>query len=117
MSLSGDNGPVATIGADLQDLGKRKLSLSLIGKVIRNREVNRDVFKAVISSIWRMTKEIEIELLGDYLLVFQLNCELYWKRVLERGLWTFNKQLIVLREVSGVGWVSEINFSWSPFWV
>ncbi|KAL5742125.1 hypothetical protein ACOSP7_028857 [Xanthoceras sorbifolium] len=117
MSLSEDDGPVATVGADLQDVGRRRLSLSLIGKIVGNREVNKDAFKATISSIWRMTKGMDIEILGGNLFVFRFNCELDRKRVLEGGPWTFDKQLIVLREATGMGRISEIDFSWSPFWI
>ncbi|KAL5841818.1 hypothetical protein ACOSQ3_012421 [Xanthoceras sorbifolium] len=117
MSLSEDDGLVATVGADLQDVGRRRLSLSLIRKIVGNREVNKDAFKATISSIWRTTKGMDIEILGGNLFVFRFNCELDRKRVLEGGPWTFDKQLIVLREATGMGRISEIDFSWSPFWI
>ncbi|KAL5740754.1 hypothetical protein ACOSQ2_029934 [Xanthoceras sorbifolium] len=117
LSLSEEDGPVAVIGADLQDLGRRKLSLSLIGKIVGNRDVNRDAFRVTISSIWRTTKGLEIEAMGNNLFVFRFNCMLDRKRVLEGGPWTFDKQLLVLKEASGVGRVTEVDFSWSHFWI
>ncbi|KAL5809465.1 hypothetical protein ACOSQ3_030156 [Xanthoceras sorbifolium] len=55
--------------------------------------------------------------MGNNLFVFRFNCMLDRKRVLEGGPWTFDKQLLVLKEASGVGRVTEVDFSWSHFWI
>ncbi|KAL5794576.1 hypothetical protein ACOSP7_003170 [Xanthoceras sorbifolium] len=60
LSWTEDDGPIALIGADLQEAGMRKLSLSLVGKVLANREVNRDAFKSFVPIVWRTTKEVEV---------------------------------------------------------
>ncbi|KAL5736317.1 hypothetical protein ACOSQ2_031105 [Xanthoceras sorbifolium] len=59
--LSDADGPVAKIGEELKEARLRKLALSLVGKVIANKEVNRDAFKAAITFFWRITKAVEIE--------------------------------------------------------
>ncbi|KAL5851908.1 hypothetical protein ACOSQ3_007026 [Xanthoceras sorbifolium] len=66
MSLSDKDGPVARINDDLQAMGREKLSMSLLGKLIAHKEVNREAFRATIASIWRTTKEVEEIDTGDY---------------------------------------------------
>ncbi|KAL5857813.1 hypothetical protein ACOSQ3_005271 [Xanthoceras sorbifolium] len=66
MSLTDEDGPVARINDDLQAMGREKLSMSLLGKLITYNEVNREAFRATIASIWRTTKEMEEIDTGDY---------------------------------------------------
>ncbi|KAL5741836.1 hypothetical protein ACOSP7_028568 [Xanthoceras sorbifolium] len=81
--------------------GIRRLSLSLVGKIVSNREVNREAFRNTIASIWRTKNEVEVESIGVNLFVFRFGC--FWdrKRVLEGGLWSFDKNLLALKEVVG----------------
>ncbi|KAL5750648.1 hypothetical protein ACOSP7_025251 [Xanthoceras sorbifolium] len=59
LSLSEDDGPVTKIGSEIREKRVRKLSLSLLGKIIANKEINREAFKATIQFIWRTVKEVE----------------------------------------------------------
>ncbi|KAL5798919.1 hypothetical protein ACOSQ2_003739 [Xanthoceras sorbifolium] len=117
LSLSDDDGPIATVDEGLKAEGIRRLSLSLVGKIVSNREVNREAFRNTIASIWRTKSEVEVESIGVNLFVFRFGC--FWdrKRVLEGGPWSFDKNLLALKEAVGIGRVSEIDFSLVPFWV
>ncbi|KAL5778004.1 hypothetical protein ACOSP7_010930 [Xanthoceras sorbifolium] len=106
LSLSDDDGPIAMVDEGLKAEGIRRLSLSLVGKIVSNREVNREAFRNTIASIWRTKSEVEVESIGVNL-----------KRVLEGGPWSFDKNLLALKEAVGIGRVSEIDFSLVPFWV
>ncbi|KAL5747085.1 hypothetical protein ACOSQ2_024382 [Xanthoceras sorbifolium] len=97
LSLSDEDGPVARMGVGLQENGIRLVSLSLIGKIIANREINREAFRSIIPRIWKKKQEFSIELIG--------------------GPWCFDKHLIVLREAKGLGKVSEVDFSLTPLWI
>ncbi|KAL5770482.1 hypothetical protein ACOSP7_014636 [Xanthoceras sorbifolium] len=105
LSLSDDDGPIAMVDEGLKAEGIRMLSLSLVGKIVSNREVNRETFRNTIASIWRTKSEVEFGCCWDR------------KRVLEGGPWSFDKNLLVLKEAVGIGRVSEIDFSLAPFWV
>ncbi|KAL5806195.1 hypothetical protein ACOSQ4_028928 [Xanthoceras sorbifolium] len=86
LSLSDDDGPIAMVDEGLKAEGIRRLSLSLVGKIVSNREVNREAFRNTIASIWRTKNEVEVESIGVNLFVFRFGC--FWdrKRVLEGGL-------------------------------
>ncbi|KAL5747729.1 hypothetical protein ACOSP7_024746 [Xanthoceras sorbifolium] len=79
------------------------VSMSLVGKVFATKVINRDAFRYAISRIWRTTREFEIKSVGANTFVFQFKCEGDRKRVLEGWPWCFDKNLLVLREIQGIG--------------
>ncbi|KAL5799029.1 hypothetical protein ACOSQ2_003849 [Xanthoceras sorbifolium] len=100
LSLTDKDGPVAKIDANLQEAGRVKLSLSLVGKILANRDVNRDAFKSLIPLIWRTKKGVVVE-----------------KRVLEGGPWSFDKNLLILKEADGYSCMTDQGFRFVPFWI
>ncbi|KAL5814842.1 hypothetical protein ACOSQ3_025621 [Xanthoceras sorbifolium] len=98
LSLSDDDGLIAKVDEGLKAEGIRRLSLSLIGKLVSNREVNMEAFRNTIASIWRTKSEVEVESIGG-------------------GPWSFDKNLLVLKEAVSIGRISEIDFSLAPFWI
>ncbi|KAL5808623.1 hypothetical protein ACOSQ3_029314 [Xanthoceras sorbifolium] len=60
LSLSEDDGPVAKIDGGIREKGMRKLSLSLLGKTIAKKEINRESFKYTIQVIMRTMKDLEV---------------------------------------------------------
>ncbi|KAL5768752.1 hypothetical protein ACOSQ2_015535 [Xanthoceras sorbifolium] len=117
LSLTDADGPMAKIDKAIRESGRRRVSLCLFGKIFANKEVNRIAFKGAIARIWRTVKDFEVESVGMNLFVFQFKCPWDRKRVLDGGPWNFDKNLIVLREASGVDRVSDIDFNLIPFWV
>ncbi|KAL5806377.1 hypothetical protein ACOSQ4_029110 [Xanthoceras sorbifolium] len=117
MSLTDEDGPVAEIFEDLQAVGREKLSMSLVGQLIAHKEVNREAFRAIISTIWRTTKRVDVESIGMNSFVFRFKCQWDRKRVLEGGPWSFDKHLLILQEVDGTSRVSNIEFRYVSFWI
>ncbi|KAL5839078.1 hypothetical protein ACOSQ4_011686 [Xanthoceras sorbifolium] len=117
LSLSEDDGPIARLDDDLKEKGLRRMALSLVGKVISNRDINREAFKNTMVTIWRTKQDVEIELIGSNLFVFCFGCPWDRKRVLEGGPWSFDRSLLVLKEATGIGRVAELDFTFTPFWV
>ncbi|TXG73186.1 hypothetical protein EZV62_001765 [Acer yangbiense] len=68
MTLKEIEGPVQSLKDELKDDGLRKLSLSLVGKVLANRLINREAFKRVLQKIWKVREGITIETrIGQFL--------------------------------------------------
>ncbi|KAL5763997.1 hypothetical protein ACOSP7_016350 [Xanthoceras sorbifolium] len=95
----------------------KKLSLSLVGKIVANREISREAFKSFIPMIWRSTNPVEIEAIGVNLFIFRFGCLWDRKRVLEGGPWSFDKHLLILKEIVGSDRLEDQDFSSTPFWV
>ena len=89
----------------------------LVGKVLLNREVKKEGFKAALLPVWKTIKEIKIEELGNNIFIFQFGCEADKQKVLAGGPWHFDKALIVMTEPAGLGEVMKQNFTHVSFWV
>ncbi|KAL5748488.1 hypothetical protein ACOSP7_025530 [Xanthoceras sorbifolium] len=117
LSLTEEDGPMANIGESISDSGMRRVSLCLFEKIFANREVNRQAFKGAIVKIWSTVKDFEVESVSINLFVFQFKCPWDRKRILEGGHWAFDRNLLALKEASGVGRISDVNFNLTPFWI
>ncbi|KAL5857037.1 hypothetical protein ACOSQ3_004495 [Xanthoceras sorbifolium] len=106
LSLSEEDGPIAWLGLPLQERGLKSMSMCLFGKLIANKEINREAFWSAIPKICRTTKEFEIETIGTSAF-----------RILDEGLWCFDKYLIILYEPKGIDKIIESNFHFSPMWI
>ncbi|KAL5768034.1 hypothetical protein ACOSQ2_014817 [Xanthoceras sorbifolium] len=63
LSITEDDGPILRMEMP-QEQGRKLVSMSLFGKLIANREINREAFRSAMPRIWRPKKELEIEALG-----------------------------------------------------
>ncbi|KAL5752301.1 hypothetical protein ACOSP7_022483 [Xanthoceras sorbifolium] len=82
MSLVDAEALVVKIDGKLKEVGDRKFGLCLVGKVITNKQVNRDAFRGIIPKIWRTTQEFDIKVLKENTFIFQFRNQLDQKRVL-----------------------------------
>ncbi|TXG46581.1 hypothetical protein EZV62_027919 [Acer yangbiense] len=117
MSLKEIEGPVRKLEGDLKDDGARKLSLSLVGKVLANRLINREVFKRVLSKIWKVREGIIIEVVGENTFTFHFQNLEDRRRVLIGRPWSFDNFLIVLLEPYGKGDIMNMKFERAAFWI
>ncbi|KAL5808000.1 hypothetical protein ACOSQ3_028691 [Xanthoceras sorbifolium] len=117
LSLSEEDGPVARVDQSLQKRGLKSVSMCLFGKILVNREINRDAFRSAISRIWKTTKKVEVEAIGMNIFAFRFKCDWDRKRILEGGPWCFDKNLLILCEAKGIGKIYESDFQFSPMWI
>ncbi|KAL5813128.1 hypothetical protein ACOSQ3_028078 [Xanthoceras sorbifolium] len=109
--------PMVRMEGLLKEVGERKLGLCLVGKVITNRQVNRDAFWGIIPKILRTTRDFDIKVLKENTFIFQFRNQLDRKRVLAGGPWSCDRGLLVLEEPSGAGHISQLRFNEAEFWV
>ncbi|KAL5779625.1 hypothetical protein ACOSQ2_010362 [Xanthoceras sorbifolium] len=117
LSLSENDGPITQLGSDLRRLGSEKLALSLVGKIISNKAVNREAFRSTIPRIWKISHDMDIEILANNVFVFNFRNLADRKRILAGGPWNFDNSLLVLEEPSGIGDIGSMSFSLIEFWI
>ncbi|KAL5821045.1 hypothetical protein ACOSQ3_022927 [Xanthoceras sorbifolium] len=117
LTINEDGVSEARMDPKIHELGIQRISLSLVGKIIANRKVNKEAFKATIPKIWRTVKEMEVESIAINTYIFIFKCTRDRKRILEGGPYYFDKQLIVLQEAEGLGKLSDANFKSFPIWI
>ncbi|KAL5734837.1 hypothetical protein ACOSP7_032698 [Xanthoceras sorbifolium] len=105
------------IEGKLKEVGDRKLSLCLVGKIWTNKQVNREAFRATIPKIWRTKQEVQVEVLQENIFVFHFRTYEDRQRVLSGGPWSFDRCLLVLEEPEGAGHIHSMTFRKVKFWI
>ncbi|KAL5782771.1 hypothetical protein ACOSP7_007800 [Xanthoceras sorbifolium] len=103
LTINEEGVPEARMDPKIHELGMQRISLSLVGKIITNRE--------------RTVKEMRVESIAINTYIFRFKCAWDRKCILKGGPWYFDKQLIVLQEVEGLGKLFDADFKSFPIWI
>ncbi|KAL5773419.1 hypothetical protein ACOSQ2_013343 [Xanthoceras sorbifolium] len=57
LSLSENDGPIATLDTNFPRIGAQKLSSCLVGKVLSSKVINREAFQTILPKIWKTSQE------------------------------------------------------------
>jgi hypothetical protein len=89
----------------------------LVGKVWMGRRANKEAFKTVLSRIWRIFHGVIFKELDDNVWLFEFEDVDDMRSVLGGRPWSFDRQMLVVKEFDGMTPASQIDFNYSPFWV
>ena len=89
----------------------------LAGRFFTKRMLNVEAIARTFKPLWKPTGELKLRDLGENILLFEFSDSLDLTRVLEFKPWTFNKNIVVFREVTEVEEVPTLEFSMVNFWV
>ncbi|KAK3194034.1 hypothetical protein Dsin_025344, partial [Dipteronia sinensis] len=117
MTLSEKDGLVQKLQTDLRAAGEQRMGLSLVGKVLTSKMVNREAFLGLIGRIWRVDEGLDIEMVRQNVFIFQFHDTEDRRRVLECGTWTFDGALIILEKPTGKDSIENMRFNMAEFWV
>ncbi|XP_059429320.1 uncharacterized protein LOC132163147 [Corylus avellana] len=100
------------IAADKEAGGK-----CLIGKVWTEKNINKEAFRSVLSTVWRTAGGVKFKELRENTWLFEFNDDVDKRRVLDGRPWSFDGQILVLNEFDGNTPPSQLEFNQSPFWI
>jgi hypothetical protein len=89
----------------------------LVGKVWTNKNINREAFISVMSTIWRIAGEVKFKDLKNNMWLFEFSDQADKRRVMEERSWSFDRQILVLNEFDGSTPLSQLAFDHSSFWI
>jgi hypothetical protein len=89
----------------------------LVGKLLAERFVGKDVIKRQMIRGWRPEGRVTFKVLGENLFLLEFEKEWDKSRVLEGRPWLFEKDLFSVEDFDGLCSVSEIAFEQAEFWV
>ncbi|TXG73646.1 hypothetical protein EZV62_002225 [Acer yangbiense] len=93
----------------------KKLDLCLVGKILSNKRVNREAFRAMMPRIWQASMDIKV--VQDNIFLFYYRNQGDRFRILAGGPWCFDNSLLMLEKLSGVGDVNNLAFKMVDFWI
>jgi hypothetical protein len=73
----------------------------LVGKVWGDKNVNKEAFISVMSTIWRTTGGVKFRDLKDNMWLFEFTDQVDKMRVMDGRPWSYDRQIMVLNEFDG----------------
>lgn len=89
---------------------------SLVGKLWIVNPFNTRVFKQVIVQSWRLKNPVEVQDLNKNLFLFRFSSKRDVDSVMKSGPWSFDRNLLVLKKISGEEQPSEMEMNTTEFW-
>ena len=88
-------------------------NIGLVGKLLADRNINKNAVKAIILKVWRTSKGVQIVDLKENIFVFKFACEGDKKRILEQGPWNIEGFPLILKKwhqnMSVDDWISQVS--------
>ncbi|KAK1565320.1 hypothetical protein Q3G72_024056 [Acer saccharum] len=117
MSFTEQEGLVRTLKTYVKDAGLKRMSSSLVGKVLSKKLVNREVFRLVMRKIWITKDNVEIEPVTENIFTFHFQNAEDKQKIIARGPWSFDDALIAMEEPEGKGDIQRMKFNKAEFWI
>jgi hypothetical protein len=89
----------------------------LIGKLIADRFVAKEVLRAPLLRAWKPTGSVSFRDLGDNIFLADFEHEWDKSRILEGRSWLFDGNLVSLSEYDGLTPPSQMEFDKASFWM
>ncbi|XP_042958054.1 uncharacterized protein LOC122293569 [Carya illinoinensis] len=109
----------AVIDLNAVHLGRVKAEgdKSLVGKLISDRKVNKEVIRSTMNKVWRLAGSFTFHDILPNLFVVTFDNQKDRQRVLDGKPWLFDNQLLLLKPFDGFTPPQQMNFDYEAFWV
>jgi len=104
------------VADDVEVFGKEIFTRSLVGKLWTEDSFNSRIFNQVIVQAWRLKNPVEVQDLKNKLFVFRFSTKKDLESVLKNGPWSFDRNLVILKRVTGDEQPSEMPMHSGDFW-
>ena len=117
LSITDVDGEIFEMAGEDQVEGGAVVELSLVGKIISGKRVNREAFINLIEKLWSQFGRVEIESVGMNIFLFRFDNQEDRNRIWKRGPWYFDNNIIVLVKPEGMGDISSLQFHKVELWI
>lgn len=98
---------------DITLCGGKGLNMTLLTE----KHFNREAFKMTMKRAWLSVKSVRFRDLNSSLILVEFYDRRDKERVVRKGPWSFDKQLVMVRDVDGRPKVHQIKVIATTFWV
>nr|XP_023884581.1 uncharacterized protein LOC111996812 [Quercus suber] len=117
INLTSEEDEVITVRPDRRVQTLEECSLSLLGKFLAPRPLNLRAAKNLLRSVWKMGLDLKIIEVRNGLLQFKFSLESQVSWVMNNGPWSFDNQILVLRNWERGMTARTVTFTGLPIWV
>ena len=96
-----------------KEIGKR----CLVMKVLAHRSISLEALRKNLRMIWKPNKGVQITKIDDELYLVEFGDGRDKKKTMDMSPWSYEKQLVLLKEFEGEQVPKDISIKQSPFWV
>ncbi|KAE9461554.1 hypothetical protein C3L33_06540, partial [Rhododendron williamsianum] len=89
----------------------------LVGKILSSKILNKIGVQKVIEKAWRTEEEFSISAWKDNIYAFGFKNDDDLCRIISKGPWSVMGSLLILRKWDQSKTFSDLDFSFSPFWI
>lgn len=89
----------------------------LVMKVLAHRSIALEALRKNLRMLWKLNKGVQITEIDDELHLVKFGDGQDKKKIMEMSPWSYEKQLILLKEFEGEKGPKDIAIRQSPFWV
>ena len=100
-SLTEEEGESFSLGSSTTKAAKLVGRNCVVMKVLTHKWLNIEALRKNLRMIWKPTKGVQINEIGDELFLVEFGEGRDKKRIMEMSPWTYEKQLILLKEFVG----------------
>jgi len=108
-----------TITVEVEEIcnDDESFSRTLVRKLWTEGPFNIRAFKQTMIQAWRIRNPIEIQDLNKNLFLFKFTSKREAEQVWKNGPWSFERNLLILNQISGNEQPSELAMDKASFWV
>lgn len=96
---------------------KTQSTYLLVGSLWSVRPFNHQVMMGMMKTLWRPLKGVDMKVLSDNRFLFTFHNRADIDQVMERQPWTFEKHVLILKEISPFEQPSKVILDKAVFWV
>lgn len=89
----------------------------LVLRLLSEISYNKEAFKQTMRKAWRPVIQMKFRDLGAHMMRVEFSDTWDKERVNREGPWSFDKNLVLIKEVDGTQQVHQIKFTEAIFWI
>ena len=117
LSFTEEEDESISLGSGTMEAAKMVGKKSLLMKVLSHKYMNVEALRKNMRMLWKQNKGVQINEIGEELFLAEFGDGRDKKRIMDMSPWTYEKQLILLKEFEGEQAPKDIQLWQSPFWV
>nr|POE80458.1 hypothetical protein CFP56_25175 [Quercus suber] len=117
LSFTEEEDESISLGSSTTEAVKMVGKNCIVMKVLSHKCMNTGALRKHMRMLWKPNKGVQINKIGDELFLLEFGDERDKKRIMNMSPWTYEKQLILLKEFEGEQVPKHIQLWQSPFWV
>ena len=115
LSFTEEENESITLGRGTIEAAKVVGKNCLVMKVLSHKYMNIEALRKNMRMLWKLNKGVQVNEIGEELFLAEFGDGRDKKRIMDMSPWTYEKQLILLKEFEGEQVPKDIQLWQSPF--